>query len=361
MRGLSALLVMVGHLRSVLFLPYNKLKAPDHIDRVIYFITGYGHQCVMIFFVLSGYFVGGPFITNYHTSTLNSLLTKYTVNRLTRLWVVLVPALVLTLTLDFIGVRLSLIPTIYSDPNFFPYIHLTNDSKIITLIGNLLFLQTTLVPTFGSDAPLWSLANEFWYYLLFPIMYLIINLPGQKIVTKLWLAFLATIILLFLIIFNSGLLIYFLIWLVGVVVYYFQSKLNMSRPVLVLSIVQFLITMLLLRTIESTYGDFLLGISSGIFLFAILKIDLHPLLNTSSQFLSKISYTLYATHLPIIIFIKAVIIQNTILDNSILSYCVFIVLTSFIIFLCYILYFLFERNTNSIRIYTMQNILKLKS
>ena len=40
--------------------------------------------------------------------------------------------------------------------------------------GNLFFLQTIRVPTLGSDIALWSLAYEFWYYLLFPLGLLMI-------------------------------------------------------------------------------------------------------------------------------------------------------------------------------------------
>ena len=35
-------------------------------------------------------------------------------------------------------------------------------------LGNAAFLQRILVPELGTNGPLWSLANEFWYYLLFP-------------------------------------------------------------------------------------------------------------------------------------------------------------------------------------------------
>ncbi|WP_068772130.1 acyltransferase family protein [Termitidicoccus mucosus] len=33
-----------------------------------------------------------------------------------------------------------------------------------------MFLQTVAVPVFGTNSPLWSLANEFWYYVLFPLL-----------------------------------------------------------------------------------------------------------------------------------------------------------------------------------------------
>ena len=37
-------------------------------------------------------------------------------------------------------------------------------------LGNLFFLQKIFVPVFCNDGPLWSLAYEFWYYILFPLL-----------------------------------------------------------------------------------------------------------------------------------------------------------------------------------------------
>ena len=39
-----------------------------------------------------------------------------------------------------------------------------------TLLGNAAFLQEIVVPTYGSNAPLWSLSYEFWYYFLYPVL-----------------------------------------------------------------------------------------------------------------------------------------------------------------------------------------------
>ena len=38
----------------------------------------------------------------------------------------------------------------------------------MTLAGNLLFVQYLVVPTFGNNTALWSLACEFWLYALYP-------------------------------------------------------------------------------------------------------------------------------------------------------------------------------------------------
>jgi len=45
--------------------------------------------------------------------------------------------------------------------------------ELTTLIGNLTFLMPIYVPPFGSDAPLWSLSYEWWFYCLYPLLYLL--------------------------------------------------------------------------------------------------------------------------------------------------------------------------------------------
>jgi len=45
--------------------------------------------------------------------------------------------------------------------------------------GNLFFLQTILPPCSAPMELLWSLANEFWYYLLFPLGLIASGAPGD--------------------------------------------------------------------------------------------------------------------------------------------------------------------------------------
>ena len=59
LRGLSALVVCLGHLRNAILVDGSDLIHPSITLKAFYFITGFGHQAVMVFFVLSGYFVGG--------------------------------------------------------------------------------------------------------------------------------------------------------------------------------------------------------------------------------------------------------------------------------------------------------------
>ena len=170
-RGVSALLVMLGHLRGFLFLDFAELDRAGVLTKFFYFATGLGHQAVMVFFVLSGYFVGGSVLSGLGNGRFT--WRCYAASRLTRLWMVLIPALVLTLCFDLLGSHWN--PGAYagdlnarfmSGPTHIqPAAH-----DWLTLLGNLCFVQNITVPVFGSNGPLWSLANEFWYYVMFPLV-----------------------------------------------------------------------------------------------------------------------------------------------------------------------------------------------
>lgn len=64
-RGSSALLVCLGHLRNAMLVDYSTLVHPNIAIKAFYALTSFGHQAVMVFFVLSGYFVGGGGVANW--------------------------------------------------------------------------------------------------------------------------------------------------------------------------------------------------------------------------------------------------------------------------------------------------------
>ncbi len=92
-------------------------------------------------------------------------------NRITRLELVLLPALVLGFLWDQIGMRLPQATPIYYGEmyKFFPA-SVALRSTAPVFFGNLFFLQSVVSPVFGSNGPLWSLSYEFWYYILFPAL-----------------------------------------------------------------------------------------------------------------------------------------------------------------------------------------------
>ena len=85
---MAALLVCVEHLRAFLFVPYARLESPGVVQKGFYFLTGLGHQSVMVFFVLRGFLVGGSDVGAMQKGT--RTWNGYLLRRMTRLWVVLV-------------------------------------------------------------------------------------------------------------------------------------------------------------------------------------------------------------------------------------------------------------------------------
>jgi peptidoglycan/LPS O-acetylase OafA/YrhL len=59
LRATAALLVLFGHTRDSYFLYTDVLAQPGLFLKLFYFITGLHGEAVVIFFVLSGFLIGG--------------------------------------------------------------------------------------------------------------------------------------------------------------------------------------------------------------------------------------------------------------------------------------------------------------
>lgn len=170
LRALAAFLVLAGHARGFVIVDFSAVSGAGVFAQALYFATSLGHQAVMVFFALSGFLIGAQVLTRMAEGTF--LWRVYLLRRLTRLWIVVLPALVLTFCLDRLGMASSSAAgyqgewysLLSSGPQVF------TDHSVATFLGNLAFLQTITVPVFGSNGPLWSLANEFWYYIAFPLL-----------------------------------------------------------------------------------------------------------------------------------------------------------------------------------------------
>src|SRR5471030_124194 len=115
-----------------------------------------GHKFVTIFFVLSGYLIA------FTVDKKNKGLKRYLIDRFSRLYSVVIPALVFTYLIDFIGKHFN--------PGFYlPLISPNN--QIERFILNATFLQQIwgLSTMPSSNSPFWSISYEFWYYMLFAV------------------------------------------------------------------------------------------------------------------------------------------------------------------------------------------------
>ncbi len=221
-RGVSALLVCAGHLRSAIMADYGDVQQPGPWHALFYLLTGFGHQAVMVFFVLSGFFVGGSVLRQAGTFSAK----QYAIARLTRLWIVLIPALVFTAVIDSLVRSLDagvLTGAYWNIWNSGPQSAESFSDSFGAFMGNCAFLQTIVVPVFGVNGPLWSLANEFWYYVLFPCLACSCLEPARffQFRVRLWAGLCGLVVLALL---PRGMCLGFLVWLLGVVVWRFRAS-----------------------------------------------------------------------------------------------------------------------------------------
>jgi peptidoglycan/LPS O-acetylase OafA/YrhL len=98
-------------------------------------------------------------------------LRSFAQRRLRRLYPPLLLALALTIVFDYVGGQLN--PGFYGSLTLSPSPSAPLPSHSLpTLIGNLLLQASFAVPPFGTNGPLWSLAFEAGFYILYPALLL---------------------------------------------------------------------------------------------------------------------------------------------------------------------------------------------
>jgi len=243
----------------------------------------------------------------------------YAVNRATRLYVVLIPGLLLGFFWDRLGIWLFAAKGIYAQPlaDLGPAVPLHNLTPG-NFLGNLFFLQTILCDTFGSNAPLWSLANEFWYYALFPVA-LAACLAWLR--RSLRVAIPLTCLAIFTGAFvGRGILIGFLIWLAGcgLVILYSRVQVRSRFAALgllclasVLSGVTFAVARVLQQ--DPLLSDLEVGFVFTLFLFAVLQFAVRrnpsPYSKVAHRF-AGFSYSLYVLHFPFLLFFRTWLVPD---------------------------------------------------
>lgn len=165
-------------------------------------VSNYGHSSVIVFFVLSG------FVIAYITDVKEDKFSAYAASRLSRIYSVALPAVILTLLLDAVGRHLN--PVAYSYPfdNF-----LLRAAASFFLLNEVWFVSITSF----SNVPYWSICYEAWYYIGFA---LIVFLPKRF-------GFVAVVSLV--IILGPKIVLLAPIWALGVILYRWKSLQNMSE------------------------------------------------------------------------------------------------------------------------------------
>ncbi|MEO6222980.1 MAG: acyltransferase [Vicinamibacterales bacterium] len=176
-RGLAALVVAAMHTREVTWVGLRQFSALNNSQVTPGSLAGYvtlplvwGSIGVPIFFVLSGYCIhrsqafARASCGEFQLSTGNFLLRRFF-----RIYPVIAGALLLTLICD------------WASGHYYPTSVKLGDTSPLTFLVNLFSLQGLAGPTYGSNLPLWTLSVEVQFYLLYPVLLVMMarlgNLP----------------------------------------------------------------------------------------------------------------------------------------------------------------------------------------
>ncbi|MEI6336528.1 MAG: acyltransferase, partial [Methylococcaceae bacterium] len=305
LRWVSALLVLSGHVRTFYFPTYGKFINPDIFTKFFYVATGFGHQAVMIFFVLSGFLVGGRILEKLENNSFK--LTDYTLDRFTRLYPVFLVSLLVTLLCDWLGFTYFNHTGIYSviagNPIGVINYNVENQWGVADFLTNLFMLQGLTGSIFGSNCPLWSISMEFWYYFLFPALLLPFYIKSlqHRCISILLLIAIACLLSL-----NVEFYTLFLVWPLGVLI-------RRVRIPFCNTPFAFIVFFCLLFNSRYGYGseysrDLLMAIGCILVIASMLNGGYFPVFGAKfSKWAADFSYSVYCCHFPVITLVTAII------------------------------------------------------
>lgn len=319
-RWLAALLVVLEHVRFLWCAEYSNLQNKSLLLKIFYCFTGFGSEAVMVFFVLSGYLVGGGALRKWRAGNFSA--SDYFISRLSRIYTVLLPALVCGGLLDWFGLQYFNGTEIYTNS---PSLHtqllnfyITSNLTWATFLGNIANLQGIVTSHFGSNGPLWSLAYEWWYYCLFG---LILVLFGKKNTDPVFWV-LAFAVLFALIVLPAHLLLNMTIWGIGAWVAGLDLKRFEFSPYVASAL--FILTLIGSRLFHILLDSHVANLPGSMYIrfvpnlllaagFSLLIISLrnrnyldfrHLAFHT---LMADFSYTIYLMHVPLLVFITAIL------------------------------------------------------
>ncbi|WP_340645158.1 acyltransferase [Phenylobacterium sp.] len=334
LRFAAALLVVVAHVRARVFVEYGSLT-PDSqglVTQVAFLVTRLGHEAVLVFFVLSGFLVGGRAAERAARGEFRWL--DYSLDRVSRIFVPLIPAVMFTVATMAV---------------------VSETPSIAVIAGNLLLLQGVAVTPLAANGPLWSLSYEGWFYVLCGAA---MALPTARGTIKAIAASLLTLSLIVLVTLEP---VYLLCWVLGAFAYYLRAKtLSMSETVTACFIIVISIAIAQLSDIakaaavlhldnSSSVAAIILAIGVGLLIrnLSAAPVALKGLDGVGNR-LADFSYSLYLFHYPVLFLAAGLGLQRSsrIDVTSLLTAGGLVVgLLAF----CYVMYLLFERHTAKVR------------
>ena len=304
-RGAAALLVMFDHCHNLFFLQFGEAlrgSSHPHLLYLLYAFGSAGRQAVVIFFVLSGYLIGGSVFRALEQGRWS--WKDYLTHRFVRLWLVLIPALVLCACWD-IG-RLAV-----GGAHGAGLLELARAQGVTwkLFLSNVFFLQGVRTTTFGSDRVLWSLAAEFWYYMLFPLGLLALRKTRLGVRFSYAAGFLAVAFFV-----NRPLIGLFPVWLYGVALARVRPP-KAGRAMRWIGVAVYVPCLFFFVVTPWPWHvfkmDYALGLVTTVFLWIVLsataRMNQRTAVAKASRGLAGASYSLYLVHYPFLAFVTVLL------------------------------------------------------
>jgi len=301
MRWLAALEVVLSHIRQNMLLPQSVSGHHRILLHTVYWISGCGHAGVIVFFVLSGFLVGGKAINLFHSPAVSDEWTKFLLDRFTRIFLVLWPALLFSIV-----ILLVLHFTVPSSPVMttqswgwsirFP---INADLSLAVWVGAATLLNETVFRTIHINGALWSLAYEWFYYISALAVVLLLRrvFTAKSCLVILYAGTLAA----FAVFLNRNMLYLGLVWCLGA-----TAKVAFDRGLLTSPKIRWAAMAIFLAALAvdpfRNIPDLFLGLLATIVIADRGWAEWRYGTRWGTEF-SSFSYSLYVTHFPVTILI----------------------------------------------------------
>lgn len=339
-RFIAAFMVLLSHTRNDFFCEYGNLPADQQgLPAFVFYLIGrLGHEAVIVFFVLSGFLVGGKTLDRIREGNFD--VRFYAINRFSRIY----PPLIISILFYYITC-------------LFVKNEIWNWG---TAVGNILNLQGIVCESLVN--PFWSLSYEWWFYIVLAAI-------GFSIVAEKWVykmvGFLLICISISVFLVGEMTIFYLSIWFLGALAYLLRPN-NYSRSVFFLSLFGIVSGIALYQLSTDTRAfTFPIELNNTTLIelymsfMTCLLIQQVILIKPSSKFsawvekslgyMGNFSYTLYLAHRIICMWIFYYVFQKHGGDFTILNLLMYLFVVIICLFGCWLLYLVSEKHTPTLK------------
>lgn len=337
-------MVLLNHCKNTFSPAYCDLPAEQQniITMAITMLCRMGHEAVIIFFVLSGFLVGGRGFERIKAGTMN--IKSYAIDRFSRIYPPLIAAIILCGITTYI--------TGETECTHFTWLN---------VVGNILNLQGICCDNIIT--PFWSLSYEVWFYIVLGTLSFVLMSKRDSLKIVGILLFVASLS-----VFCCGLSMhYLLIWLLGAVAFIARPQ-KKNRFILLLAFFGFIFCVFFWQLSEDSHSlefvikgankkllEIIMSLMACLFLQQIIlfepKTKVANKIEKSLGYMAKFSYTLYLSHRVIFLWIIAYLWPMNSCDFSVAGIAKFTAVILICLVSCWCLYLVSERFSPNIKKY----------